>query len=296
MNENRKGFLIYCASVVMILLINFSADFVFDKLQNNLKFLTTDNDSLFLILNFINALFLINAPIVLTIVAIVKRWSSYLDIFFKNIILSTAIWIGSWYFEIHFKGFNNEPLTALLQTFVFLFNSIYCVIFYYNIIRLIKYVINKFNIKATSEFASICNVIFLFLTGYFLPLLSHIAMKKLLIIYLDRVCQPNVRMCGMVEFLILESFIKLLQIILIIMITDYSIKNTTSKKLTDFFSKGHLFCIILIVCFLIDILVNYYCNNLLDILYYNLYISLSINYFFVFMTILIYRIRLKLQH
>ena len=93
MNKDKKGLLAYIIITIVVILMAPSLSFIF------LVALTTPNETLIKLFNIlllsITILFLLYliAPVVVTHRAITKNWSSYLDKFFNNIVVSTLILI-----------------------------------------------------------------------------------------------------------------------------------------------------------------------------------------------------------
>ena len=93
MNKDKKGLLAYIIITIVVILMAHSLSFIF------LVALTTPNETLIKLFNILllstTILFLLYfiAPVVVTHRAITKNWSSYLDKFFNNIVVSTLILI-----------------------------------------------------------------------------------------------------------------------------------------------------------------------------------------------------------
>ena len=93
MNKDKKGLLAYIIITIVVILMAPSLSFIF------LVALTTPNETLIKLFNILllstTILFLLYfiAPVVVTHRAITKNWSSYLDKFFNNIVVSTLILI-----------------------------------------------------------------------------------------------------------------------------------------------------------------------------------------------------------
>ena len=93
MNKDKKGLLAYIIITIVVILMAPTLSFIF------LLASTTPNDTLIKLFNIlllsITILFLLYfiAPVVVTHRAITKNWSSYLDKFFNNIVVSTLILI-----------------------------------------------------------------------------------------------------------------------------------------------------------------------------------------------------------
>ena len=93
MNKDKKGLLAYIIITIVVILMAPTLSFIF------LVASTTPNETLIKLFNIlllsITILFLLYfiAPVVVTHRAITKNWSSYLDKFFNNIVVSTLILI-----------------------------------------------------------------------------------------------------------------------------------------------------------------------------------------------------------
>ena len=146
MNKDSKGLLKYAIPMLIVPLLptlDFYLCLLSISMWENPFYLILLLTSIILLILLIYFL----TPIILTVIAIKKHWSSYLDKFFNNLllptfILVTLIWLYPNIMKFEYSDFINHDIWDLIYIIYVSFTPcyflVYSVIFIHNIIKWIK--------------------------------------------------------------------------------------------------------------------------------------------------------------
>lgn len=162
-------------------------------------------------------------------------------------------------------------------------------------------IINK-DVKGVIKF------LLLFLFVCLLPYLILVSnLPKLYSDYLTSTCDPDIRFCGAVEFILIMLGLKIIQSLTMLIVSIKTIKLNNNPLLLKIFNTFKVPFLILLICVNTDILVNMWMNNYnlhnkilsgreyIDVDSYNIFCSLTVNFAVVFIVALINNIRLFIK-